>query len=83
MPPVAPVIPGASATRESGFRPLIGMLMMVWFSTTCPSVADVVLSSGAGRLHLDRGGNIADRQRRIDSRLLLHFETERRPRESS
>ena len=45
--PVDPVMPGASATSESGLRPWFGVDMINRLSTTCPKVADVVLSSGA------------------------------------
>jgi len=46
-PPVEPTIPGASATSESGLRPLFGTDWMRRFSITCPKAAEVTLSSGA------------------------------------
>ena len=51
---------------------------MARFSSTCPSVAEVVLSSGRGTLHLDGGGHRSHPELNVHGRLLLDFQAERR-----
>src|SRR6266851_3040481 len=47
VPDPVGTIPGASRIKPSGLRVLSGMLMIIWLSTTCPRVAEVVLSKAA------------------------------------
>ena len=67
-------MPGASDTRVSGLRPLVGRLMMVRFSSTCPSVAEVVFSRAVELCTSTVVVTAPTLSSIIHGRLLLHFQ---------